>query len=72
MVLGKANIPPKPFTDFTMKNTKIVAALAASGHAAMRDGANRQTFPSTMVAQARSPEELPNGREREDECGHRR
>jgi hypothetical protein len=54
-----------------MKNTKIVAALAASGHAAMRDGANRQTFPSTMVAQARSPEERPNGRERQDECADR-
>jgi hypothetical protein len=54
-----------------MKNTKIVVALAASGHAAMHGGANHQTFPSTMAAQTRSPKELPDGSERKDKCADR-
>jgi hypothetical protein len=54
-----------------MKNTRRVVALAASGHAAIAGGANRQTFPPTMAAQTKSPKELPNGREREDECADR-
>jgi len=37
----------------------------------MPGGANRQTFRPTMAAQTKSPKELPNGREREDECADR-
>lgn len=55
-----------------MKNTKIVVALAASGQAAMPGGANRQTFPPTMVAQTRPSKELPSGRERNDQSADRR
>jgi hypothetical protein len=55
-----------------MKNTKIAVALAASGHAAMPGGANPQTFPPTMAAQTRSPEEPPNSLEHEDESADRR
>jgi hypothetical protein len=54
-----------------MKNTRIVT-VAASRHAAIRGGANRQTFSPTMAAQIKSPKKLPNGREREDECTDRR
>lgn len=54
-----------------MKNTKIVVALAASGQAAMRGGANRQTFSPEMATQTKFPKKLPNGREREDECTDR-
>jgi hypothetical protein len=45
----------------------MAAAVAASGHALMRGGANRQTFPSTMAARTGSSKELPDGREREDD-----
>jgi hypothetical protein len=54
-----------------MKSTRTVVAVAASAHAAKRGGANRRGFPSTMAAQTRSPKQLPNGREREDECADR-
>jgi hypothetical protein len=50
-----------------MTSTKLVVGVAASGHAAMRGGANRQTFSPAMAAQI----EFPNGREREDECTDR-
>jgi hypothetical protein len=55
-----------------MKSTRVVAEMAASGHAATRGGANRQTFSPTMAARIKSPKELPKGREREDECTNHR
>ena len=54
-----------------MKQTRLVVGVAASGHAAMRGGANRQTFSPTMAARIKSPKKLPNGREREDESTDR-
>jgi hypothetical protein len=55
-----------------MNNTRIVTGLAASGHAAMRGGANRQTFSSERATQIKFHEKFPNGREREDGCADRR
>jgi hypothetical protein len=55
-----------------MKNTRTVVALAASGQAATPGGANRQTFPPTMAAQERPPNELPSGRERKGQRPDRR
>jgi hypothetical protein len=46
--------------------------VAASGHAAMRRGANRRIFSPEMATQIKFPKKLPNGRERKDECTDRR
>jgi hypothetical protein len=42
--------------------------VAASGHSAMRRGANRQIFSPEMATQIKGPKKLPNDREREDQC----
>jgi hypothetical protein len=55
-----------------MKSARIVVGRAASGHAAMPGGANRQIFASPMAAQTKSRKEFRNGRVREDEGADRR
>ena len=54
-----------------MRNTRIVVGLAVSSLAAMLSGARPQTSPPSMTAQTESPEQVPNGREREDEWADR-
>jgi hypothetical protein len=53
-----------------MRKTRLVV-VPASGHAAMRGGANRQTFSPEMATQIKSPKKLPDNRERDDESTDR-
>jgi hypothetical protein len=54
-----------------MRNTRIVVASAVSRLAARLNGARPQTSPPAVAAQTESPEQIPNGREREDEWADR-
>jgi hypothetical protein len=54
-----------------MRSTKIVVASAVSRLATMLSGAPPQNSLPTMVAQTKSPKELPNDRERENKWVYR-